>query len=122
MMLAEIEHEALALPLKERALLAQRLLLSLEEISESEFDRLWGEESAGRAARFDAGQGQTIPAMEAARKARALLLSTDTSEQPPRVLGLGRSRLQVPEGPSFLHPENSPSLFEGGDSSAANPI
>lgn len=122
MTLEEIEREALALPLNERALLAQRLLFGLEEISESEFDRLWSKESAARAARFDGGQGQTIPAMEAARKARALLLSTDTSEQPPRVLGLGRGKLQVPEGPSFLHPENSPSLFEDGDSSAVNPI
>lgn len=73
MTLDQIEHEALSLSLDERALLAQRLLLSLEEISESEFDRLWGEESAARAARFDAGQVQSIPGSEVARKARALL-------------------------------------------------
>jgi putative addiction module component (TIGR02574 family) len=73
MTLDQIEHEALSLPLDERAALAQRLLLSLEEISESEFDRLWGEESAARAAQFDAGQTQAIPGEEVARKARALL-------------------------------------------------
>jgi hypothetical protein len=46
----------------------QRLLLSLEEISEPEFDRLWGEESARRAAEFDAGKAQAISGEEAQRK------------------------------------------------------
>jgi len=55
--LANLESEVLLLPVRERATLAQRLLLSLEEISEPEFDRLWGEESARRAAEFDAGKG-----------------------------------------------------------------
>jgi putative addiction module component (TIGR02574 family) len=73
MTLDQIEHEALSLPLDERALLAQRLLLSLEEISESEFDNVWGGESAARAAQFDAGQTQAISGEEVARKARALL-------------------------------------------------
>ena len=73
MTLDHIQSEALSLSLNERALLAQRLLLSLEEISESEFDRLWGEESAARAARFDSSQVQAIPGEEVAAKARALL-------------------------------------------------
>ena len=69
----QIESEALALPVEERASLAHRLLLSLEEISEPEFDRLWGEESARRAAELDAGLTQVIPGEEVARKAMALL-------------------------------------------------
>jgi len=73
MTLEQIEHEALSLPLGERASLAQSLLASLEEISESEFDRLWGEESASRVAKFDAGKVEAIPGNEVARKARALL-------------------------------------------------
>ena len=70
---AQIESEALSLPVEERALLAHRLLLSLEEISEPEFDRLWGEESAQRAAEVDAGRVQAVSGEEVARKARALL-------------------------------------------------
>ena len=70
---AQIESEALSLPVEERVLLAHRLLLSLEEISEPEFDRLWGEESARRVAEVDAGRVQGVSGEEVARKARALL-------------------------------------------------
>ncbi|MGH8602641.1 MAG: addiction module protein [Gammaproteobacteria bacterium] len=71
--LAQLESEVLALPVQKRAALVQRLLLSLEEISEPEFDRLWGEESARRTAELDAGKVQAIPGEEVAKKARALL-------------------------------------------------
>jgi putative addiction module component (TIGR02574 family) len=63
----------MSLPVHERAALVQRLLLSLEEISESEFDRLWGEESARRVAEVDAGRVHLIPGEEVAKKARDLL-------------------------------------------------
>lgn len=69
----QLEHEVLGLPIEQRASLAQQLLLSLEEISESEFDRLWGEESAQRAAKYDAGQTPAISGEDVAKKARALL-------------------------------------------------
>lgn len=69
----QIESEALSLPVEDRASLAHRLLLSLEEISEPEFDRLWGEESARRAAEADAGLSRIISGEEVAKKARALL-------------------------------------------------
>ncbi|TAN47336.1 MAG: addiction module antitoxin RelB [Methylococcaceae bacterium] len=52
MNIAQIESEALILPADARASLAHQLLLSLEEISEPEFDRLWGEESARRLSRI----------------------------------------------------------------------
>ena len=70
---AEIESEALALPIDARASLAHRLLLSLEEISEPEFDRLWGEESVRRVAEADAGLTLAVSGEEVARKARVLL-------------------------------------------------
>ncbi len=70
---AQIESEALALPADARASLARRLLLSLEDVTEQEFDRLWGEESARRAAEADAGTTVAIPGEEVARKARALV-------------------------------------------------
>lgn len=73
MNITQIEAEALSLPVDARASLAQRLLLSLEEISEPEFDCLWGEESARRAAEVDAGIAQSVPGDEVATKARALL-------------------------------------------------
>jgi putative addiction module component (TIGR02574 family) len=69
----QLESEALSLPVQERALLVQRLLLSLEEISDPEFDRLWGDESARRAAEFDAGKVNAIPGEDVAKKARSLL-------------------------------------------------
>lgn len=73
MNLAQLESEVFALPIQDRAALAKRLLLSLEDISENEFDSLWGEESARRVAEFDAGTVQAIPGDGVAIKARALL-------------------------------------------------
>ena len=70
---AQIESEALSLPVDARASLAHRLLLSLEEISEPEFDHLWGDESARRVAEAEAGLVQTVSGEDVARKARALL-------------------------------------------------
>lgn len=69
----EIEAEALSLPREERASLAHRLLLSLEEVSDAEFERLWAEESSRRMVEVDSGQAASIPADEVAKKARALL-------------------------------------------------
>ena len=113
MTLDQIEHEALSLPLDERAQLAQRLLVSLEEISESEFERLWGEESAARAARFDNNETQDILGAEVERKARALLESKSRSEKEPRVLGLGRGKLKTLENFNALESETIQALFEG---------
>ena len=73
MNLAQIESEIFSLPVQDRAALVQRLLLSLEEASESEFEHLWAEESARRVAEFDAGKTQAISGVEVAKKARALL-------------------------------------------------
>lgn len=73
MNLLQIESEALELPVQDRAALAQRLLLSLEEISETEFDQLWADESARRVVAFDAGKSASISGDEVAKKARTLL-------------------------------------------------
>lgn len=69
----QIESEALSLSAEQRASLAHRLLLSLEEATGPEFDRLWAEESIRRAADADAGSTQSIPADEVAQNARELL-------------------------------------------------
>jgi putative addiction module component (TIGR02574 family) len=73
MTLTQLETEIFALPIQERTSLIQRLLLSLEEISEPEFETLWANESVQRAERFDAGQTQAISGAKVAKKARALL-------------------------------------------------
>lgn len=73
MKLARLEAEVLALPTNKRAALAQKLLLSLEDIPEPEFDRLWGEESARRVADVDSGKTKPILGTVVARKARKLL-------------------------------------------------
>ena len=52
----ELEAQALSLPIDARASLARRLLKSLEEVSEAECERLWGEESS--AARQKPTQGE----------------------------------------------------------------
>jgi hypothetical protein len=70
---ADIEAQALSLPIEARASLAHRLLQSLEMISEEEYERLWGEESARRAAEADARRSEAISGSEVARKARSLL-------------------------------------------------
>ena len=71
--LSKLEAEALALSPDERAALAKKLLLSLEEVSEPEFDRLWGEESARRSADADSGVSRPVSGNSVAKKARALL-------------------------------------------------
>jgi putative addiction module component (TIGR02574 family) len=73
MILHQIETEALRLPMRDRAALTQRLLLSLEEISDADYDQLWVEEALRRAAKFDAGNSVAISGEEVAKKARALL-------------------------------------------------
>ncbi|OQW75519.1 MAG: addiction module antitoxin RelB [Proteobacteria bacterium ST_bin11] len=73
MNLTQLEAEIFSLPLQDRAALAQRLLLSLEDVSESEFEQLWGDESVRRLAEFDAGKVKSISGKAVAEKARALL-------------------------------------------------
>ena len=73
MNLAQIESEILSLPAEQRAKLAQKLLLSLEEPTNEEFDRMWGEESARRVAEFDVDHVQAISGEVVAARARALL-------------------------------------------------
>ena len=70
---SKLEAEALALSPDERAALAQKLLLSLEEVSEPEFDRLWGVESARRSSSADSGDAQAVSGNSVAKKAKALL-------------------------------------------------
>jgi putative addiction module component (TIGR02574 family) len=68
-----IEQQALHLPVADRAKLAHKLLLSLEDMSEPEIEQAWFDEAERRAAEIDQGLVQLIPSEEVSRKAHALL-------------------------------------------------
>lgn len=68
-----LRETALDLPPDERADLAQRLLLSLDDPSEEELAETWLSEAGRRARELDRGEVEPISADEMRRKARALL-------------------------------------------------
>ena len=73
MSIDEIEAEALKLEPKARARLAERLLRSLEVLSDGENETLWAEEAERRDADFDAAPGAARPSTDVLRDARAKL-------------------------------------------------
>lgn len=66
----EIEVEALKLDPKARARLAEKLLESLESLSEEENERLWAEEAQRRDAEADADRDALRPTAEVLGEAR----------------------------------------------------
>jgi hypothetical protein len=68
MTLDEIAAEALALPSEARALLADRLVESLDAAEVNRIDKLWAAEAKQR--RDDVGRAQTIPGDEALARVR----------------------------------------------------
>ena len=68
-----ISREALSLPVQERAELAERLLSSLDSLSEAEIEQLWIQEASRRAAEIDSGAARLIPAHVVRLEAQALL-------------------------------------------------
>lgn len=73
MNLQKIEDEALHLPKRERVLLIQRLLMSLESSSEEELKSDWLLEPRRRVEELDGGSVQAVPGEDVMRKARALI-------------------------------------------------
>ncbi|MBQ0753400.1 MAG: addiction module protein [Gammaproteobacteria bacterium] len=71
--LQKIENEALHLPKEERALLVQRLVLSLESPSEEELKSDWLLEARRRADELDNGSTQAVSGDDVVKKARALI-------------------------------------------------
>ncbi len=69
----ELEAEALKLAPRERARLAERLLRSLENLSDEENARLWAEEAERRDRACDANPSIGRPADDVFRDARARL-------------------------------------------------
>ena len=68
-----LEDTALHLPMKQRAELAYKLLLSLEVQNEDEIDEAWRVEALRRSAEIDSGVADTVSAEEVSAAARALL-------------------------------------------------
>jgi len=60
---------SMSLSLEERAELAERLLLSIENPPESEIERLWLDEAERRLNIFRSGNSKTIPAEDVFRQA-----------------------------------------------------
>lgn len=73
MNLQKIEAEALHLSRQERAVLIQKLVLSLDNPSPEELREDWLSESRLRAAELDSGKVRAISGDEVLRKARSLL-------------------------------------------------
>ena len=68
-----IRREALSLPPEQRAELAERLLSSLESLSDAEAEQLWFAEAARRAEEIDSGLAKRYSAEEVRQQAQALL-------------------------------------------------
>lgn len=68
-----IEQAVLHLPMQQRAELAHKLLLSLDEQSEDEVAQAWHAEASRRASELDSGQADTVSAEEVRAAAHALL-------------------------------------------------
>ena len=71
-MASSLEHltlELLGLPVSERALLAERLISSLDESPARDSEALWLEEAKKRSAEIDQGVVECISAEEAFRRA-----------------------------------------------------
>lgn len=66
----KIEQELLALPRKERADIALRLIQSLDEGVEEDVDAYWKEELVRRSQEIDSGKAKLILAEEVFKKAR----------------------------------------------------
>ncbi len=71
--LESVLRTALGLDVADRAALAEKLLASLDELSEEEAERLWAEESRRRLDAYRAGRASSAPAEEVFRRAERLL-------------------------------------------------
>ena len=71
--LETVLQSALSLDVSERAALAEKLLASLDELSEKEVERLWAEEAQRRLDAYRAGRASSAPAEDVFRRAERLL-------------------------------------------------
>ncbi len=67
----QLERAALELPAEERALLAERILASLD--GQAHFEQEWGDEIRRRLDEYDAGQAEPVPGDEVFAEVRRRL-------------------------------------------------
>ena len=70
--LDEVLRTALSLDVQDRARLAEKLLASLDALSEDEARRLWADEAERRLQEYRAGRTRAVPAEEVAQRAQKL--------------------------------------------------
>ena len=73
MNLKTFEAEAMTLPVSQRAILAQHLLASLDDVEEQENEQLWLEEAGRRYEEYKAGSLPARDAFEANEEMRTRL-------------------------------------------------
>jgi len=73
MTIEQVENEALKLKPEARAELAQKLLRSLEDLSEEEIEQLWVKEAVRRDSELDSGSATMRDAEDVFRDARSRL-------------------------------------------------
>ena len=66
----KVIREALLLPPKSRAELAEKLLKSLDDSGQTEIDRLWAEEAEDRIDAYEKGELKAISGKEVFRRLR----------------------------------------------------
>ena len=71
----QIMHDAMSLPPDARALLADKLLNSLDAPGRKEIDRLWAEEAERRVRQIKSGEVKPIPGEEVFKEIRETLFS-----------------------------------------------
>ena len=71
MTIEQVETEALKLDPQARAKLAEKLLRSLDDLSEEDIEQLWAEEAVRRDAGIDSGEASMREAEEVFRDARS---------------------------------------------------
>lgn len=71
--LVELLRNALRLNVRDRAVLAEKLLASLEDLDASEAAQLWGDEAERRLHAFHSGRAKAVSARSVHRKAQKLL-------------------------------------------------
>lgn len=71
MTIEQVESEALKLKPRARAELAEKLLRSLEDLSDEDIERLWAEEAIRRDQEIDAGAASMREAEDVFKDARA---------------------------------------------------
>jgi putative addiction module component (TIGR02574 family) len=71
--LEEVEREALVLPLRDRALLLEHLLASLDEGEDADAEEVWLAEAERRYQEYRAGRMKSVPAEDVFAEAEARL-------------------------------------------------